>query len=145
MINLGKTYDKLRIFPKIFCKLGPSLIQTERVCMWLRQTNIALETGVEDGELFVGLRSYLHRTVQACRRDGYVTTLSGRRRYLPAIKDTNVHARAHVCRCMGLVCHMNSKTNRLLVLLQCIDMKGLVGVCSHLLSVSVNERCRHSH
>ena len=23
MINLGKTYDKLRIFPKIFCKSGP--------------------------------------------------------------------------------------------------------------------------
>ena len=22
-INLGKTYDKLRIFPKIFCKSGP--------------------------------------------------------------------------------------------------------------------------
>jgi len=43
-----------------------------------------------------GLRSYLQQTVQACRRDGHVTTIWGRRRYLPAIKDTNVHARAHV-------------------------------------------------
>ena len=62
------------------------------------QADRFLETDAGDSEMFVGLRSYLQRTVQACRRDGYVTTLSGRRRYLSAIKDTNVHARAHVRR-----------------------------------------------
>ena len=63
----------------------------------LKQTAELLRLVYKPVIVFVGLRSYLQRTVQACRRDGYVTTLSGRRRYLPAIEDANVHARAHVC------------------------------------------------
>ena len=42
------------------------------------------------------MRSFLHETVQTCRKEGYVKMMSGRRRYLPAIKDPNIHARAHV-------------------------------------------------
>lgn len=47
---------------------------------------------------FSGLRSFLRDTVQSCRRDGFVKTILGRRRYLPAINSTNHHAKAHVSR-----------------------------------------------
>ena len=43
-----------------------------------------------------GMRSFLRDTVSRCRELGYVETIQGRRRYLPAIKDTNPHAKAHV-------------------------------------------------
>ncbi|XP_076467231.1 DNA polymerase theta-like [Babylonia areolata] len=43
---------------------------------------------------YTGMRSYLRKTVERCRESGYVMTVTGRRRYLPAIKDTNPHARA---------------------------------------------------
>ncbi|KAL8575274.1 hypothetical protein ACOMHN_001819 [Nucella lapillus] len=43
---------------------------------------------------YTGVRSYLRKTVEECREKGYVTTVAGRRRYLPAIKDTNPLARA---------------------------------------------------
>lgn len=42
------------------------------------------------------MRKFLREVVQKCRERGYVETLLGRKRYLPGIKDTNVHARAHV-------------------------------------------------
>ena len=42
------------------------------------------------------MRTYLRTCVQGCRELGYVKTLSGRRRYLPAIKDTNPHSKSHV-------------------------------------------------
>lgn len=45
---------------------------------------------------FSGLRTFLRKTVEDCRRDGYVKTILGRRRYLPAINSTNQHAKAHV-------------------------------------------------
>lgn len=44
---------------------------------------------------YPGMRTFLRKTVETCREKGYVETLLGRRRYLPAIKDTNPHARAH--------------------------------------------------
>jgi len=63
--------------------------------LWLGRTTYSVRH-LPPVAAVLGLRSFLQRTVQACRRDGYVTTYSGRRRYLPAIKDTNPHARAHV-------------------------------------------------
>lgn len=47
-------------------------------------------------ERFSGVRAFLDRTVEAARRDGYVSTLEGRRRYLPDIsaKQFNVRANA---------------------------------------------------
>ena len=43
---------------------------------------------------FTGVRAYLKRTVDECRRLGYVTTISGRRRYLPNIRSPNAVARS---------------------------------------------------
>lgn len=45
---------------------------------------------------FLGLRVYLRKTVEECREKGYVSTISGRRRYLPSITSMNPHARAQV-------------------------------------------------
>jgi len=45
---------------------------------------------------FTGLRSFLRDAVQVCRQEGYVKTILGRRRYLPAINSTNHHAKSHV-------------------------------------------------
>ncbi|KAK2169549.1 hypothetical protein LSH36_9g16022 [Paralvinella palmiformis] len=44
---------------------------------------------------YSGIRKYLQVTVQKCREMGYVETISGRRRYLPAIRDKNVHTKSH--------------------------------------------------
>lgn len=46
---------------------------------------------------FTGVQKFLRETVQSCRRDGFVQTILGRRRYLPAIKDPNPYSKAHVC------------------------------------------------
>ncbi|XP_014662038.1 PREDICTED: DNA polymerase theta-like [Priapulus caudatus] len=45
---------------------------------------------------YEGLRAYLQATVDRCRRDGYVSTMLGRKRYLPNIKSNNpiVHNQA---------------------------------------------------
>ncbi|XP_052244253.1 DNA polymerase theta-like [Dreissena polymorpha] len=40
------------------------------------------------------MRAYLRKTVDQCRRQGYVQTMTGRKRYLPAITSPNPHARA---------------------------------------------------
>ncbi|XP_053313057.1 DNA polymerase theta [Spea bombifrons] len=44
---------------------------------------------------YTGINKFLRDTVKSCARDGFVRTILGRRRYLPAIKDSNPHARAH--------------------------------------------------
>uniref|UniRef100_A0A8C5MDB7 DNA polymerase theta n=1 Tax=Leptobrachium leishanense TaxID=445787 RepID=A0A8C5MDB7_9ANUR len=44
---------------------------------------------------YTGIHKFLKDTVKSCTRDGFVRTILGRRRYLPAIKDSNPHARAH--------------------------------------------------
>ncbi|XP_074663190.1 DNA polymerase theta-like [Tubulanus polymorphus] len=63
------------------------------------QLQVDLEEAAQFIETFkakyTGMRSYLRDTVNKCRDVGYVQTLLGRKRYLPAIKDTNPHARAH--------------------------------------------------
>lgn len=51
---------------------------------------------------FTGIQKFLRETVRSCRRDGFVQTILGRRRYLPAIKDPNPYSKAHVCRSLGL-------------------------------------------
>ncbi|NXS16802.1 DPOLQ polymerase, partial [Mystacornis crossleyi] len=44
---------------------------------------------------FTGVQKFLRETVRSCRRDGFVQTILGRRRYLPAIKDPNPYSKAH--------------------------------------------------
>ncbi|UCE26049.1 MAG: DNA polymerase I, partial [Candidatus Coatesbacteria bacterium] len=64
----------------------------------------AAETGltVDEGKEFIetyfdrypGVKRYLEKTKEEARRDGYVSTLFGRRRYLPDITSENDRARA---------------------------------------------------
>ncbi|KAM6382615.1 LOW QUALITY PROTEIN: DNA polymerase theta [Alca torda] len=44
---------------------------------------------------YTGIQKFLRETVKSCRRDGFVQTILGRRRYLPAIKDPNPYSKAH--------------------------------------------------
>ncbi|XP_054633899.1 DNA polymerase theta isoform X2 [Dunckerocampus dactyliophorus] len=44
---------------------------------------------------YKGVNSFLRETVKKCIKDGYVHTLTGRRRYLPGITNTNPHVKAH--------------------------------------------------
>lgn len=48
-----------------------------------------------DGYLnrYSGVRDYMHRIVEQARQQGYVTTLFGRRRYIPEIKSSNFNTR----------------------------------------------------
>jgi DNA polymerase-1 len=45
-------------------------------------------------ERFAGVRTFLDDTIQQAKRDGYVETLFGRRRYIPELKDKNFNVRA---------------------------------------------------
>lgn len=45
-------------------------------------------------ERFPGIRAYMDETRDACRRNGYVTTLFGRKMYYPDIKASNASVRA---------------------------------------------------
>ncbi|WKA28230.1 DNA polymerase I [Bradyrhizobium roseum] len=45
-------------------------------------------------ERFPGIRAYMDETREACRRNGYVTTLFGRKMYYPDIKASNASVRA---------------------------------------------------
>ncbi|KAM9319608.1 DNA polymerase theta [Gastrophryne carolinensis] len=44
---------------------------------------------------YSGIQRFLKETVKSCASKGFVQTILGRRRYLPAIKDSNPHAKAH--------------------------------------------------
>ncbi|XP_035170628.1 DNA polymerase theta [Oxyura jamaicensis] len=44
---------------------------------------------------YTGIQKFLKETVRSCRRDGFVQTILGRRRYLPAIGDPNPYSKAH--------------------------------------------------
>ncbi|TRY99611.1 hypothetical protein DNTS_004811 [Danionella cerebrum] len=44
---------------------------------------------------YTGIQNFLRDTVQKCRKDGYVKTLLGRKRFLPGIKDSNVYIKSH--------------------------------------------------
>ncbi|XP_071616812.1 DNA polymerase theta [Heliangelus exortis] len=44
---------------------------------------------------YTGVQKFLRETVRSCRKDGFVQTILGRRRYLPAIKDPNPYSKAH--------------------------------------------------
>ncbi|EDO38599.1 predicted protein, partial [Nematostella vectensis] len=58
-----------------------------------------LELGEEDASMYIekfksrfsGIRRYLKSTVEQCRKTGYVTTITKRRRYLPAVNSTHPH------------------------------------------------------
>lgn len=44
---------------------------------------------------YTGINHFMKETVKNCKRDGFVQTILGRRRYLPAIKDNNPYHKAH--------------------------------------------------
>ncbi|XP_073523632.1 DNA polymerase theta-like isoform X2 [Phyllobates terribilis] len=44
---------------------------------------------------YTGIQRFLKETVKNCAARGFVQTILGRRRYLPAIKNANHHAKAH--------------------------------------------------
>ncbi|XP_051467679.1 DNA polymerase theta [Apus apus] len=44
---------------------------------------------------YTGIQKFLRETVRSCRKDGFVQTILGRRRYLPAINDPNPYSKAH--------------------------------------------------
>ncbi|XP_007942078.1 DNA polymerase theta [Orycteropus afer afer] len=44
---------------------------------------------------YTGINNFMKETVKNCRRDGFVQTILGRRRYLPGIKDNNPYHKAH--------------------------------------------------
>ena len=43
---------------------------------------------------YAGVRTYMHEIVEQAKRDGYVTTLFGRRRELPELKSSNFNIRS---------------------------------------------------
>ncbi len=45
-------------------------------------------------EKYAGVRTYMKEIVERAKRDGYVTTLMGRRRYLPELKSSNYNIRS---------------------------------------------------
>ncbi|XP_055500258.1 DNA polymerase theta [Leucoraja erinacea] len=47
---------------------------------------------------YKGIQTFLRATVKNCENNGFVQTILGRKRYLPAIKDQNPHAKAHAQR-----------------------------------------------
>ncbi|OXB76233.1 UNVERIFIED_CONTAM: hypothetical protein H355_014641 [Colinus virginianus] len=63
------------------------------------------QMGIDDNEAasyiesfksrYTGIQKFLKETVRNCRRDGFVQTILGRRRYLPAIRDSNPYSKAH--------------------------------------------------
>ena len=61
-----------------------------------------LGTSEEEASMFVasfkkkykGVNSFIQRTVEECRKNGFVSTLAGRKRFLPAINSTDAHARS---------------------------------------------------
>ncbi|XP_058886953.1 DNA polymerase theta-like isoform X1 [Acipenser ruthenus] len=44
---------------------------------------------------YTGIQNFLRETVKNCGKNGFVQTILGRKRFLPAIKDPNIHSRAH--------------------------------------------------
>ncbi|XP_042525596.1 DNA polymerase theta isoform X1 [Dipodomys spectabilis] len=44
---------------------------------------------------YTGISHFMKETVKNCKRDGFVQTILGRRRYLPGIKDNNPYHKAH--------------------------------------------------
>ncbi|XP_068273560.1 DNA polymerase theta [Nyctibius grandis] len=68
-------------------------------------TSLGEQMGIDENEAanyiesfksrYTGIQKFLRETVRSCRRDGFVQTILGRRRYLPAIKDPNPYSKAH--------------------------------------------------
>ncbi|XP_040340968.1 DNA polymerase theta [Herpailurus yagouaroundi] len=44
---------------------------------------------------YTGINHFMRETVKNCKRDGFVQTILGRRRYLPGINDNNPYHKAH--------------------------------------------------
>ena len=50
-------------------------------------------------EKYAGVRRYMHEIVEQAKKDGFVTTLMGRRRYLPELQSKNYNLRSFGERC----------------------------------------------
>ncbi|XP_066555489.1 DNA polymerase theta [Amia ocellicauda] len=44
---------------------------------------------------YTGIQTFLRETVKTCGKNGYIQTILGRKRFLPAIKDPNLHIKNH--------------------------------------------------
>ena len=61
-----------------------------------------LETSEEEASMFVesfkrkykGVNTFIQKTIDGCRKNGYVSTLAGRKRFLPTINSPESHARS---------------------------------------------------
>lgn len=47
---------------------------------------------------YIGVKKYLKDTVEKCKKQGFVKTVTGRKRFLPAINSPNVHAYSQAAR-----------------------------------------------
>ncbi|XP_041066560.1 DNA polymerase theta [Carcharodon carcharias] len=47
---------------------------------------------------YKGIQTFLQETIKNCQENGFVQTILGRKRYLPAIKDPNPHIKTHAQR-----------------------------------------------
>lgn len=47
---------------------------------------------------YVGVKRYLKETVEECKKQGFVKTVTGRKRFFPAINSPNVHAHSQAAR-----------------------------------------------
>lgn len=47
---------------------------------------------------YFGVKKYLKDTVEQCKKQGFVKTITGRKRFLPAISSSNVHAHSQAAR-----------------------------------------------
>lgn len=45
---------------------------------------------------YPGIKKFIKETIDSCRKKGYIETVSGRKRYLPHINETNTTKRGNV-------------------------------------------------
>ncbi|KAJ8342804.1 hypothetical protein SKAU_G00327320 [Synaphobranchus kaupii] len=67
--------------------------------------SLAEQMGIEENDAacyietfksrYTGIHAFLKETVKNCAKNGYVQTILGRKRFLPAIKDKNVYLKSH--------------------------------------------------
>ncbi|KAG9472225.1 hypothetical protein GDO78_020743 [Eleutherodactylus coqui] len=96
MIQLDAVTDSMRQQAKQICY---------GIIYGMGAKSLAEQMGVEEEDAacyiesfkarYTGIQQFLKETVKNCAANGFVQTILGRRRYLPAIKDTNHHAKAH--------------------------------------------------
>ncbi|CAN2387728.1 double-strand break repair via alternative nonhomologous end joining [Pristimantis euphronides] len=96
MIELDAVTDNMRQQAKQICY---------GIIYGMGAKSLAEQMGIEEEDAacyiesfkarYTGIHRFLKETVKNCAANGFVQTILGRRRYLPAIKDSNRHAKAH--------------------------------------------------